>query len=137
MNRGNIRVLLLIFLAAAFSACSSAEKEKEPENTTPAPAAADNTARNERDSTGATTTPVDQGQNETDLGITAKIRQAVVDDKALSVNAQNIKIITNTGMVTLRGPVKSEQEKMAIEAKAKQVAGVTHVDNQIEIEPAK
>jgi osmotically-inducible protein OsmY len=77
---------------------------------------------------------VDQGNNETDLGITAKIRQAIVDDKALSVNAQNIKIITNTGIVVLRGPVKSDQEKMAIEAKAKEVAGVTRVDNQLEIE---
>jgi hyperosmotically inducible periplasmic protein len=136
MNRGQIRVCLLIFLAAAFfAACSSAEKQ--PETTTPAPTAADNTALNERDSAGATTTPVDQGQNETDLAITAKIRQAVVDDKALSVNAENVKIITNTGIVTLRGPVQSEQEKSAIEAKAKQVAGVTRVDNQLEIAPPK
>jgi len=135
MNRGDVRVLLLVFVAAFFSACSSAEK-KQPENT-PALASADNTARNERDSTGATTTPVDQGQNETDLTITAKIRQAVLDDKALSVNAENVKIITNSGIVTLRGPVRSEQEKSAIEAKAKQVAGVTRVDNQLEIAPAK
>jgi hyperosmotically inducible protein len=134
MNTGTLRVLLLVFLAAVISACSSAEKE--PENTTPAPAAADNTARNERDSTGATATPTDQAENETDLGITAKIRQAIVDDKALSVNAQNVKVITNTGIVVLRGPVKSEQEKAAIEAKAKQVAGVTRVENQLEIEPA-
>jgi hyperosmotically inducible protein len=135
MNRGKVRVLLLVFLAAALSACTSAEKE--PETTTPAPAAADNTAVNERDSSGATATPVDQGENETDLGITAKIRQAIVDDKALSVNAQNVKIITNTGVVVLRGPVKSEQEKSAIEAKAKEVAGVTRVENLIEIEAAK
>jgi hyperosmotically inducible protein len=133
MKTGTLRVLLLVFLAAALSACSSAEKE--PESTEPALAAADNTAVNERDSTGATTTPVDQGQNETDLGITAKIRQAIVDDKALSVNAQNVKIITNAGVVVLRGPVKSDQEKATIENKAKQVAGVTRVDNQIEIEP--
>ena len=124
-----------MFLAAFFAGCSSAEKQ--PENSTPAPAAADNTARNERDSAGATATSVDQGQNEIDLAITAKIRQSVVDDKALSVNAENVKIITNSGTVTLRGPVKSEQEKSAIEAKAKQVAGVTRVDNQLEIAPAK
>jgi len=135
MNRAHIRACLLVFLAAFFAACSSAEKQ--PENSTPAPTDADNTARNERDSAGATATPVDQGQNETDLSITAKIRQSVVDDKALSVNAENVKIITNSGTVTLRGPVKSEQEKSAIEAKAKQVAGVTRVDNQLEIAPAK
>ena len=49
----------------------------------------------------------------------------------------NVKIITNAGIVTLRGPVKTEQEKSAIEAKAKQVAGVTRVDNQLEIAPPK
>jgi osmotically-inducible protein OsmY len=125
--------LLAILVAAAASACGTGNKEPEP--TTPA-ASADNTAVNTRDSSGTTTTPPDQGENETDLAITAKIRQAVVDDKALSVNAQNVKIVTNTGVVTLRGPVKSQQEKMAIEEKAKQVAGVTKVDNQLEIETA-
>jgi len=133
MKRVHIRVCLLILLAAFFAACSSAEKQ--PENT-PAPAA-DNTALNERDSAGATTTPVDQGQNETDLAITSNIRKAIVEDKALSVNAENVKIITNGGAVTLRGPVKSEQEKSAIEAKAKQVAGVSRIDNQLEIAPPK
>jgi osmotically-inducible protein OsmY len=95
----------------------------------------DNTARNQRDASGATTTPVDQGQNEIDLEITANIRQAVLADNSLSVNARNVKIITNSGLVTLRGPVASDQEKMAIEEKAKRVAGVLRVDNQIEIEP--
>jgi hyperosmotically inducible periplasmic protein len=132
----HIQVLLVVLLSVAAAACGTAETEPEP--TTPAPAAsADNTAVNARDSSGTTATPPDQGENETDLAITAKIRQAVVDDKALSINAQNVKIITNTGMVTLRGPVKSEQEKSAIEAKAKAVAGVTKVDNQLEIEAAK
>ena len=128
----HIRVLLIVLGAVVTSACGTAAKEPEP---TPAPAAsADNTAVNTRDSSGATATPTDQGENEADLAITAKIRQAVVDDKVLSVNAQNVKIVTNAGMVTLRGPVKSAEEKKAIEAKAAQVAGVTKVDNQLEIE---
>ncbi len=135
MKPGKITVFLLGILITTVSACSSGEK-KEPE-TAPVPtaAAADNTAVNDRDSTGATVTPVDQGTSASDLDITAKIRQAIVDDKSLSVNAHNVKIITNTGLVTLRGPVKSEQEKSSIEAKARQVAGVTRVDNQIDIEP--
>jgi osmotically-inducible protein OsmY len=135
MKTGKISVLLFGFLIATLSACSSGEK-KAPETTTPSTTAADNTAVNDRDSTGATVTPGDQGTSASDLDITAKIRQAVVDDKSLSANAHNVKIITNTGIVTLRGPVKSEQEKSAIEAKAKQVAGVTRVDNQLEIETA-
>jgi hyperosmotically inducible periplasmic protein len=134
MKTGNVRIYLGVFLTALLCACAA--EEKAPENTI-APPAADNTARNERDSTGATATPTDQGENETDLGITAKIRQAIVDDKALSSNAENVKIITNGGVVVLRGPVKSEQEKAAIEAKAKGIAGVTRVENQIEIAPPK
>jgi hyperosmotically inducible protein len=133
MTIRNIRVLLVVLLTAVLSACGSAEKEPEP-TTTALPSAADNTAVNERDSTGATTTPIDQGNSEADLAMLAKIRQAVVDDKALSTNAQNVKIVTNNGVVTLRGPVKSAEEKKAIEAKATQVAGVTKVENLLEIE---
>jgi osmotically-inducible protein OsmY len=58
----------------------------------------------------------------------------VVGDKSLSTNAHNLKIITSNGTVTLRGPVKSTEEKAAVETKAKQVAGVTGVDNQLEVE---
>jgi hyperosmotically inducible protein len=133
MTIRNIRVLLIVLLTAALSACGSAEKEPEP-TTTALPSAADNTAINERDSTGATTTPADQGNSEADLAMLAKIRQAVVDDKALSTNAHNVKIVTNNGVVTLRGPVKSAEEKKTIEAKATQVAGVTKVENLLEIE---
>jgi osmotically-inducible protein OsmY len=64
----------------------------------------------------------------------AKVRQAVVDDKTLSTNAHNVKIVTNNGVVTLRGPVKSADEKKTIEAIATQVAGVTKVENLLEIE---
>jgi len=100
-----------------------------------APAAdADNTARNQRDRNAANPTAGDQAENPADRQITASIRRAVVADKSLSTNAHNVKIVTSNGMVTLRGPVKSDQEKAAIEAKAKQVAGVQSVNNQLEVE---
>jgi osmotically-inducible protein OsmY len=55
-------------------------------------------------------------------------------DKAMSMNAQNCKIITDkSGVVTLRGVVDSQAEKDAIQAKAQAVAGVTRVDNQLEV----
>ena len=57
----------------------------------------------------------------------------MVSDDSLSTTAKNVKIITNDGVVTLRGPVKSEHEKQAIAAKAQQVAGVQRVDNQLEV----
>jgi hyperosmotically inducible protein len=92
----------------------------------------DNTKVNERDTKSATPTPMDQGNNESDLKITQQIRQAVMANDSLSFTAKNIKIITSGGKVTLRGPVKTEQERSAIEAAARKVAGA-QVDNQIEV----
>lgn len=96
------------------------------------PRAADDTGKNERDR-GDTKTPIDQGNGETDLKITQKIRQAVVADDSLSVTAKNAKIITEGGKVTLRGPVDSARERSAIDAIARNVAGVSAVDNQLEV----
>lgn len=95
---------------------------------------ADNTGRNARDSDGKTLTPMDQGESEADRTITQQIRKAVVDHDTLSTNAKNVKIITQNGVVTLRGPVKSPEEKAAIASVAQKTGGVKRVDNQIEIE---
>jgi hypothetical protein len=93
---------------------------------------ATNTKINERDRHGSLT-PMDQGGSAAERNITAAIRRGVVGDKGLSFTAKNIKIITNGSKVTLRGPVKSDQERSAIEAHATQATGVTEVDNQIEV----
>jgi len=66
-----------------------------------------------------------------------KIRKAIHEDGSLSTYAHNVKIITQDGKVTLRGPVRSEEEKSNIEAKAAAVAGQTNVTNQLEIAPQK
>ncbi len=92
---------------------------------------ATNTKINDRDRHGALT-PMDQGGGN-DRDITAAIRRAVVADKALSFTAKNVKIITVGGKVTLRGPVKSDEEKSSIEQKAKAAPGVSDVDNQLEV----
>ena len=63
----------------------------------------------------------------------AAVRRAVVDDKALSTTAHNVKMVALNGVITLRGPVKNEGEKQKIEELAKQVAGVTRVVNQLDI----
>ena len=94
----------------------------------------DNTEVNVRDRTDAAKTPIDQNENQADIDITANIRKRVVDTK-MSVNAQNVKIITQDGKVTLRGPVKSEEEKAQIEKIAHEVAGAANVDNQLEVQP--
>ena len=94
----------------------------------------DNSGRNERDSEGGTLTPMDQGGSEADMKTTQAIRKAIVDNDALSVNAQNVKIITVDGVVTLRGPVKDAGEKSTIAAAAARAPGVKRVDDQLEIE---
>jgi len=92
----------------------------------------ENTERNVRDRDDANLTPVDQLESEGDINITAAIRQAVIKNELLSVNAHNIKIITRNGVVTLRGPVESEAEKMKLQDIAKQTPGVTQVNNELE-----
>jgi osmotically-inducible protein OsmY len=99
----------------------------------PAQMAPDNTGRNVRDRGGATLTAGDQSESKADRTLTQKIRKAVMADKSLSTTAKNVKIITINGVVTLRGPVKSPQEKGSIETKAQRLAGMTKVDNQLEI----
>ena len=93
----------------------------------------DNTRVNRRDRDGDTMTPMDQGSSESDRAITAEIRKAVVGDGTLSFTAKNVKIITKDGNVVLRGPVKSEDERAAIRAKAARVAGASRVDDQLEV----
>jgi len=94
---------------------------------------ADNTERNERDRDGKTLTPTDQGGSAEDRDVTAAVRKAIVADDALSTNAQNVKIVTVAGVVTLRGPVETPAEKAAIAATAEKTKGVKRVDNQLEI----
>ena len=124
---------LLILLPAVLVIGCSRDRDARQEPQSSAAVEADNSARNVRDRNEATKTPGDQSENEADRTITQNIRKALTDDDSLSTNGKNVKIITNDGTVTLRGPVKSEKEKADIEAKAKQVAGVKSVDNQLEI----
>src|SRR5579862_696989 len=74
-----------------------------------------------------------QKENKNDREITRQIRKALVADKALSTYAHNVKVISENGTVTLRGPVRSEDEKSSIEAKAKAVAGVNDVKNELAV----
>jgi hyperosmotically inducible protein len=96
---------------------------------------ADNTGINKRDTSPKKITADQQSQTKEDREITQKIRQAVVDDKSLSTYAHNVKIITVDGMVTLKGPVRSEDEKRTIEEKAGQIAGKDKIKSEIEIAP--
>lgn len=93
----------------------------------------DNTARNLRDRDPKTLTPLDQGSSKADIDRTAQIRRKIVDLKGLSVNAYNVKIITNNGRVTLRGPVDTAEEKRMIGEIATRIATSEQTDNQLEV----
>jgi hyperosmotically inducible periplasmic protein len=92
-----------------------------------------NTGKNERDRSDSTLTPSNQSGSNPDLEITRSIRRAVTSNDKLSVDAKNVKIVTINGKVTLRGPVQSEEEKQALATAAKDIAGVTEVDDQLEV----
>lgn len=86
---------------------------------TPAATQPDNTAKNKAHSR----TADQQSEATSDRTMTQQIRKAIVSDKSLSTYGHNVKIITKNGMVTLKGPVKSEEEKTTIASKAAEVAG--------------
>src|SRR5262245_12117980 len=134
MNRVFSMVAALFLGSICLANCSSQTGRVEPNRDSTNRADADNTARNERDRSAANVLPGDQGESEADREISANVRKAIVNDDSMSVNAQNVKVITSQGTVTLRGPVKSLNEKQAIETKARQVAGVSNVVNQLEVE---
>ena len=94
---------------------------------------ADNTAHNAGGQGDKAATADKQSNDPNDIAIVQKIRASVVQDKALSFDAKNSKIIVNGGVVTLRGPVDSEQEKNAVVEKAVQVVGKGKVKNELEV----
>ena len=96
----------------------------------------DNTGVNKRDRTAGEATAQDQKMNATDRTLTANIRRAVVADKSLSTYAHNVKIISQDGVVTLKGPVRSDAEVKAIVSKATEVVGSPDkVVNQLSVKP--
>jgi hyperosmotically inducible periplasmic protein len=113
---------------ACFSAVSLAVIAADDEKTKP-----DNTAVNERDRSGETNTSGDQSNSSADLKTTQAIRQALMKADELSMTAKNIKVITANGQVTLRGPVKTTQEKAKIDQIVKSAAGGAKIDDQLDV----
>jgi osmotically-inducible protein OsmY len=127
LRRLLLRLGLLMFCTSPMAApIAHAQDTQQP--------APDNTKKNKDQ---APPTADQQKMNPTDRAITQKIRKAIHQDESLSTYAHNIKIITQDGKVTLRGPVRSEDEKNNIQAKAVAVAGQDNVTNQLEIAPPK
>lgn len=118
---------LFLTFGAAISAHSILQQDQQP--------APDNTKTNQGDANKAAQTADHQKMNPADRTMTKQVRSAIMKDKSLSTYAHNIKIITQNGRVTLKGPVRSDDEKTNIEAKATAVAGAGNVENDLTVTP--
>ena len=106
---------------------------QDPQN----PPQPDNTKVNKQDRAQGGVTADQQKENRSDRDLTQQIRKSVIADKSLSGYAHNVKIITQNGAVTVKGPVRSEDERKAIVAKAEEVAGQGKVTDQLSVKPAQ
>jgi hyperosmotically inducible protein len=134
MNRSCIKFLRLVLPLGSLIFCVSLLATPIPQYQNTQQPAPDNTKKN-KDQTSPTADQ--QKMNPSDRAITQKIRKSVHDDSTLSTYGHNIKIITQDGKVTLRGPVRSEEEKNKLQLKAVAVAKEENVTNQLEVTPAK
>lgn len=122
-NGGNMKYFLMVMATLSLVACDRNDRTTQDK---------DNTEMNMRDRNMRTLTPTDQSETETDRDLTRRIRAVIIEDKNLSTDAKNIKIITVNGVITLRGPVLNEAEKENISRKVRSVLGSQRVDNQLE-----
>jgi hyperosmotically inducible periplasmic protein len=119
----------MAFMVAGALTRSQAQST-EPQSTSP-----DNTKTNAQDRDKVAPTADQQKDNRSDREITQQIRQSLVKDKSLSTDGHNVKVVTQNGQVTLKGPVRSDDEKKTIEAKATEIAGENKVTSELNIKP--
>ena len=127
-----------IHLAASLAMLAMSGTAAIAQQTPPAAApvtstAADNTRLNARDKSADTMKPTDQPNNSADIKVAAAVRKSIVDEKSLSMLAHNVKLVAAAGVVTLRGPVASADEKIKVGKLAASVSGVSLVNNELDI----
>jgi hyperosmotically inducible periplasmic protein len=128
LNINNSIQILLLAGCLAGSGTMLAAQQSVDQN---ASAPADNTKVNH-----ANEPTADQQQNDqSDRDMTQQIRKSIMQDKSLSTYAHNVKIITQNGQVTLKGPVRSDDEKRTVEAKAAEIAGQDKVTSELAVKP--
>ena len=93
----------------------------------------DNTANNKGDNKKGAMAADNQKETTADRELAKKIRKSIAGDSSLSTYAHNVKVIVRDGMVTLKGPVKSEEEKTVVGAKANDIAGADKVQNELTV----
>ncbi len=128
-----ISLTLALACSASMATAQTATHANDQGKPGVASPAADNSDMNERDKATASQTPQKQSNARTDRMLLADARKAVVKDESLSSTAHNVKILVKNGVVTLRGPVKSAEEKTRIEELIKPLAGVNSIVNKLDI----
>ena len=123
----SVLILMAFMVTTGFMTRSQAQST-EPQATSP-----DNTKMNAQDRDKASPTADQQKDNRSDREITQQIRQSLMNDKSLSTYGHNVKVVTQNGQVTLKGPVRSDEEKKTIESKAIEVAGENKVTSELNI----
>jgi len=120
-----VTVMVASSILAAMPALASPAQQTQP----------DNTRVNERDRSATQPTADQAKNNKSDRDIMKDIRKSVMDDKSLSTYAHNVKIISQHGQVTLKGVVRSDDERQSVRAKAEQVAGAGNVHDNLSVRP--
>jgi hyperosmotically inducible periplasmic protein len=93
----------------------------------------DNTSTNKQETQPGSATADQQAETPADRDMAKKIRKSITDDSSLSTYAHNVKVIVRNGVVVLKGPVQSEDEKKAVAAKAEMIAGAGNVKNRLTV----
>jgi osmotically-inducible protein OsmY len=125
--RVNIATLALGLSGFLFAGIPAHARQSDPQ------AQPDNTANNKGDNSKAAATADNQKESAADRDLAKKIRKSITSDSSLSTYAHNVKVIVRNGQVTLKGPVKSEDEKNAVGAKANEIGGADKVQNQLTV----
>jgi len=128
MASNNKATWLLLAVLAGGSPLVYAQTSNTGKTATPD---ADNTRMNKADQKNAQPTAQNQSNEKADRELAAAVRKAIVRDKSLSTNAHNVKVVAKDGTVTLRGPVRSDDEKSKVSQLTRQVEGVSNVDDQL------
>jgi osmotically-inducible protein OsmY len=122
----------LFFASVSVFSCSAQGPRDDAASVPPSPPGEERSAARGENQL----SPIDrEGYAEGDLAITDRLRQGLMQHEALSLDAKNVRVITQGGRVTLRGAVKNAKERVDIERLALKTAGNGNVDSQLEVMP--
>jgi hyperosmotically inducible periplasmic protein len=126
----SLRITILASAALVLCACPINLNASQPKSQTGSASAAPDNSKQNKDQT---PTADNQPNAQADRTTTAKIRKAIIADKTLSTYAHNVKIITVNGAVTLKGPVKSDDEKQKVESAAASIVSADKVTDALTV----